>query len=220
MISSPESDAKNLNGLQMKNAANITLALALTVFATGANAISLAPVYLVVPTKSTAAVLQIDNTDGDDAMVFDVRVMSWAGVAADGGNVLAPTDAVISSRPVITVPAHKKATVRLLATTRTGNAQDNYRVLLKDISPNKPGDMAPHMTTSLPLIVVNDMTAKAKLEVADGKVTNVGGRHARITSFRGMDGKTVSTLRYILPGQSAAMGVASVADINFNDSLY
>jgi fimbrial chaperone protein len=166
--------------------------------------------------------LNIDNSDSDDEMIFDVRVMSWTGVDAAGANILSPTEAVISSRPVITVPAHKRATVRFLTTARTTTAQDNFRVLLKDITPIKNGDdMSPRMTTSLPLIVVNDATAKAVLEVGvDGSVTNIGGRHARITSYKDRSGKTISALRYILPGQSAALGVAHLDDIKFNDSLY
>jgi fimbrial chaperone protein len=179
----------------------------------------MSPVRLTVQEKSRATSLQMTN-DGKHQMSIDVRVMDWLDVAEDGGDVLEPSEAIISSRPVLTIEPGQTVIVRFLVSKRSDKAQDNYRVILNDITPNVSGKIAVRVRQILPLFVVNKMEAKGKLEMANGALTNVGDRHVRITAYRDIEGKKVDTLRYVLPGKSVKLPVFSIDDVTYNDNLY
>jgi hypothetical protein len=110
--------------------------------------------------------------------------------------------------------------VRFLVAKRSDKAQDNYRVVLNDITPNLSGKVEVRVRQILPLFVVNKVAAKGYLEMANGVLTNVGDRHVRITAYRNIEGKTVDTLRYVLPGKSVKLPVSSIDDVTYNDNLY
>lgn len=179
----------------------------------------LSPVRLTVHSQARATTLQVTN-DGKNQMSLDVRVMEWSDVAEDGTDVLKPTENIISSRPVLTIEPDQTVVVRFLVIKRTDKAQDNYRIILNDITPNLSGKVAVRVRQILPLFVVNKSTAQGKLEMVNGTLTNVGDRHVRITSYRNTDGNQVEILQYVLPGKSIKLPVASIDDVTFNDNLY
>jgi P pilus assembly chaperone PapD len=196
----------------------LPLLLAALCLVGNAHAAQLSPVRLLVQPGQKSASLQIQN-DGDTDATYDIRIKSWIGMDDSGVDTLADTDAVITSRPVVTIPASKSATIRFVVTARTAAAQDNYRVTVTDITPVAPNSGAVVRVKSvLPLFVSSDANSKGKLEFKDGKVTNVGTRHVRIVAYKDTTGAETKTLRYVLPGQSMKLPVVSIEDISINES--
>lgn len=184
-----------------------------------AQATILSPVNLVAGPKTRAATMQVTN-DGSQRQTLDVRVMRWEDTGANGADVLEPTTSVIPSRPVLTIEPSKTVTLRFLISERTDKAQDNYRVIINDITPNTSDQVSVRLRQILPLFVVNDEQAKAALVLKDGTLTNNGARHARITSYRNLEGKKVDVLRYVLPGKSVSLPIKAVEDVTYNDNIY
>lgn len=192
---------------------------ATTALSTQANATVLSPVNITVGKQSRAATLQVKN-DGDTQQVMDVRVYKWVDVNADGSDVLEATDAVVPSRPVLMIEPSQTSTLRFLVSRTPGVKQENYRVVLTDITPSQAQHLSVRIRHVLPLFVVSDDATKAILEINNGVVTNVGERHARIMGYQDLLGKKVNTLRYVLPGKSVKLPVKAIEDITFNDTLY
>jgi P pilus assembly chaperone PapD len=197
----------------------LPLLLAALMMAGSAHAAQLSPVRLLVQPGQKSASLQIQN-DGDAEATYDIRIKSWVGMDEAGVDTLLDTDAVITSRPVVTIPAGKSATIRFVVTGRTSPSQDNYRVMVTDITPVAANAGAVVRVKSvLPLFVSSDANSKGKLELKDGKVTNVGTRHVRIIGYKDASGAETKTLRYVLPGQSLKLPIVSTRDITINESV-
>lgn len=183
------------------------------------SALVLSPVHLAVHAKSKSSSLQVTN-DSDTRMVIDVRVFRWLSTDEQGIDKLEPTNDVIPSKPVLTIESGKVATLRFLAITRTPSIQDNYRVILTDITPAAEAKLSVRTRQILPLFVVNDESARGTLSLKDGLLTNVGNRHVRITSYKASDKKEVKILRYVLPGKSTTLPISDISDVTYNDDLF
>lgn len=198
----------------------ITLVIAGSVFLTQiASAVSVSPVRLVVPLKSTTTILRIENQE-EKSVTYDVRILKWTSVNAQGEIQTEPTDSIASSRPTVTIPAHKTSTIRFVTVDRSKLAQDTYRVILTDITPKKDDDKVDsRITISLPL-VVNNSTVKGHLDLVDGTVKNTGNSFVRIVAWVNKSGANVNQLRYLLPGDTAFLNVGNLSDVVYNDDIY
>jgi P pilus assembly chaperone PapD len=206
----------------------ILAALALSLFAETASAVSVQPYRIFVRPDQKVVELDVTN-DTDIARTYDIRVKEWTGYAPDGSDALYNQSAIATSRPVITVPAGKTAVMRLFV-MRAGMKyiMEDYRVLVTDITPDFAAPDGKSQIVSktnlvLPLFVFNkDMeTFHAKLTLADGKLCNSGTMFARIHGWKTQAGKNVDRLHYLFPGETGNCmdipGVTSVADVRYDD---
>lgn len=197
----------------------VLMALCLALIANLAEAVSVSPIHLNVTQKARSTSLQLTN-DADAQSMLDIRVMAWKGQDANGRDILEETDAVILSRPVVIVPAQSTATVRLIVKSRTGEAEDTYRVIVTDITkPVQNGKLAMAISYALPLFVLTQPDSKGVLELQNGVYTNVGNRHVRISEYTNKDGKKASILRYVFPGQSLSLPDGA-SDLVTSDDIY
>lgn len=197
----------------------ISIILALLCAPIAQAAVSVSPVHLNVVQNSKTTSVQFIN-DTDQASIIDVQIKKWLGQNGDGSDILEDTDAVILSRPVVSVAANSSATIRLIVKERSGNPEDPYRVLVTDITPpTKDGKVSVRMNSVLPLFVLANKTSKGTLEF-ENVLKNTGNRHVRISGYTDKTGKIVNVLRYVFPGQSIALPVKSAADVIYTDDIY
>jgi len=184
--------------------------------------VTVTPVHLNIQHGERSTFLQIQNPS-DHSATLDLRVFKWLGQNADGEDLLEKTDNVILSRPVVIVPANSTTTVRLIVHKRSGKSEDSYRVLVDDITPNKPGiGMAIKVNSVLPFFILNTSNSSGVLEkVGQSEFKNTGDRHVRITyTFTAATGDKIVRHRYLMPGQSINLDSQNVDDIVWSDSVF
>lgn len=216
---------KKISAIETKCwAKSLVFALGLAFAVSSQASIKISPVRPVIEsnTKSTSLTLQ-NGSDSDK--VFDVRVMAWKNQDAQGNDQLEPTVNVVSSLPVVKIPANESFIIRLVVRQRSTMPQDTYRLILKDITPAKRDGTKTEVAVSLqqimlPLFVMNDTTSSGKLSLQNGVISNVGGRTVRLTEWKDKSGKVQSGLRYLLPGKSMNLNIVSLESVKFNDEMY
>lgn len=182
--------------------------------------VTVSPVHLNINQKDRSTSLQIQNSE-DRSATLDLRVFKWKGQSEDGQDILEKTDAIVLTRPVVVVPPNSSATVRLIASNRSVDAEDTYRLVVEDITPTKQGaGVGVRLNSVLPLFVLNSQSAGSLEMVNNNEFKNTGTRHVRITGYTNLKGEKVSTLRYLMPGQSIKLDVASSDDIVWSDSVF
>lgn len=178
------------------------------------------PVHLHIGAHEKATTLRFIN-NGTQEEVWDVRVRKWLSRDLTGHEELVDTDDVISSRPVVTLKPQESMTIRLVAMHRSPEAEDAYRVIVRDITPLAAGSVGVRLTTVFPLFLVNDETARGRLTVVNGLVTNASQRHLRIDEYTDIKGKKIkpASLIYLLPGRTVSLPVKTAEDIVATDSV-
>jgi P pilus assembly chaperone PapD len=192
---------KKISAIETKCwAKSLVFALGLAFAVSSQASIKISPVRPVIEsnTKSTSLTLQ-NGSDSDK--VFDVRVMAWKNQDAQGNDQLEPTVNVVSSLPVVKIPANESFIIRLVVRQQTEVAVSLQQIML-------------------PLFVMNDTTSSGKLSLQNGVVSNVGGRTVRLTEWKDKSGKVQSGLRYLLPGKSMNLNIVSLESVKFNDEMY
>jgi P pilus assembly chaperone PapD len=188
-------------------------------------ALKISPVRPVVESSAKSTFLTLENT-GDAEQIFDVRVRSWRSQDSQGVDTLEETNSVMTSLPVVKIPAKEAYTIRLIVKQRSNNAQDNYRVILRDITPPKQNNSKTSKVTlaikemTIPMFVMNDKTSKGALELRDGVLSNVGGRTVKVTEWQNKSGETKQGLFYVLPGTSVDLGVNALDTVKSSDDMY
>lgn len=196
-------------------------ALILLIVAAQAHAgIGVLPIHIGVPFGKKVTELQLENQN-DNEVVLDIRIKKWT-TGETGVDVLTDTDAVLMSRPVVSIPPGKTATVRMFIKGREDANEDTYRVLVNDITPAIEGEKGVYgrLNLVLPMFVLNSKSTAGVAQVEDGKVANIGTRHIRISQYIDKNGKTEKTLRYVMPGKSIALPVAAGAKVEASDDIY
>jgi fimbrial chaperone protein len=159
------------------------------------------------------------RNSGSTAVVVQANVSAWS--QQDGKDVLAPTNEVLISPPVMTIEPNREQIVRIgLRRAPDAERELSYRIFLTEVPPPpQPGfqGLVVALRIGLPLFVQpRQGAAKATLvwhaEVRDGnvnlKVDNQGTGHIQISTvemFSAQAGEPVaeySGLAYVLPGQS------------------
>jgi fimbrial chaperone protein len=170
------------------------------------------------PTKRSVAVA-VTNT-GAEAVVVQVNVMAWAQDA--GRDVLSPTNEVLTSPPIATIPPGKEQIVRVgLRRAPDARRELSYRLFLQEVPPPpKPGfqGLQVALRVSLP-VFVQPREGQAKAALVWGaslkdestihlKLENLGTGHIQISDLELLlpNAKESlaeqSGLAYVLPGQS------------------
>lgn len=99
--------------------------------ANGAN-LQISPVTLNLRAAQNAAGINLQNL-GDQAIYGQVRVFAWD--QRDGEEVLAPTQELVASPPIVEIAANSRQTIRLVRAQAGPVAQEKtYRVLIDEIS--------------------------------------------------------------------------------------
>ncbi len=136
--------------------------------------------------------------------MFGVRVMAWKSQDSQGNDQLEPTVNVLSSLPVVKIPANESFIIRLVVRQRSTIPQDTGRLILKEITPAKWDGAKTEVAVSL----------------QNGVISNVDGRTVRLTEWKDKSGKIQSGLRYLLPGKSMDLKIVSLDSVRLHDEMY
>ncbi|MEJ0002852.1 MAG: molecular chaperone [Pararobbsia sp.] len=93
--------------------------------------LQISPVMVELAAKDKASGLTLRNP-GDQPIYGQVRVYTWHQV--DGENVLAPTQDIVASPPLIRIPARAEQLVRLVRPAPAADAAEHsYRLLIDEL---------------------------------------------------------------------------------------
>ena len=196
-----------------------------------AGSFSVSPVRIDLDAGSLAGAVTLRNQQ-DTPVVVQAEVMLWTQV--DGEDRLTPTQDLLVSPAVFTLPAEGKQLVRVALQRPVDPARElSYRLILTEV-PGKPeaGFTGLNVTLrlSLPVFVEAKSASPGRLEWSvrgDGPgrlavtARNDGASHERVLSFNVMPaegtGPTAAdtTATYILPGQARTW----MLDYNQNDGI-
>lgn len=177
------------------------------------------PIRVDLSATHRSVALSVTNT-GTDAVVVQASVLNWA--QEQGRDVLTPTNDVIISPPIATIPAGKEQIVRVgLRRAPDARRELSYRLFLQEVPPPpQPGfqGLQVALRIGLPVFVQpKEGPARAALSwqarLTDKNtihlsVHNEGSGHIQISdvTLSLPDGKepvaTQGGLTYVLPGQS------------------
>lgn len=153
----------------------------------------------------------------DAPTVVQVDVAAWR--QQDGADVLEPTEALIATPPIATIPPGGEQIVRIgLRRPAAGGAtEQSYRVLLQEVPPPPPSGfqgMRMALRMSIPVFVPPASRKAPRLawraRASDGalvlSLANAGNAHAQVATLdvTGADGKPLNATPlsgYVLPGQ-------------------
>lgn len=202
----------------------ILLALAGGCFTAGSSAASLQMYPLTVNfcNGQSAAPVYVKNT-GTETIGAQLRLYLWQ--QKGNKDVLTPTQALISSPPIATIPAGKEQLVRIIApgpTSAPGNEQ-SYRLLIDELpgTRKQADDNQVHflLRYSVPVFFgcaspKTDLSAvQASLNTRNGHqqlvIRNNGSQHLKLSNVTLMSGGkgyviTGGLLGYVLPGSEMA----------------
>lgn len=176
------------------------LALSCLVVAGGhgaaAQALQIAPVVVVLAPGQQATTLSLSNT-GDSPQAIQVRCYAWS--QRNGVDTLAPTDDLLASPPLATLPAGGAQTVRLVLRHPATATEETFRVLVDQIPPaGQPGTIQVALRLSLPVFVAPLVpvhpTLKLRLEARSEGVAlvaqNEGTMRAKLVDVRARDAQS------------------------------
>jgi fimbrial chaperone protein len=158
-----------------------------------ATSFEITPVGLDVTAPASAATLTLSNR-ATTPVTVQVRVFKW--VAANGDEALEPTEAVVASPPMTTIPSAADYTIRVVRVSKEPvTAVEFYRVLVDEVPPASTSltrSVALVVRYSLPAIFyASDATPAAltwTFERRNGRMfiaaTNSGDTQARIAGLK------------------------------------
>jgi fimbrial chaperone protein len=158
-----------------------------------AASLQVAPVTLEIPAPGASATLKLRN-EGTTVLNAQVRVFRWTQV--NGEEKLEPTDAVVSSPPIISLAPKSGYIVRVVRLSKQPVAQgESYRVLvdeLPDPSRQRHGTVAIVLRYSIPVFFYSAQAAAPKLTWSTAQrggqvfvtATNDGDRHVRLADLK------------------------------------
>lgn len=126
--------------------------------------LEISPVMVNLLPGQNVATVQVTNRGGASAAI-QIRAYSWSQKGNE--DVLTPTQDVVLSPPIFTVPKGAAQTVRLLLRGRTGGAKESsYRLLIDEVPPANVHEqqVAIAMRISLPMIAGSVPVTAQKLQ--------------------------------------------------------
>lgn len=185
-----------------------------------AHALNISPIKMEIMPGQRAMQLNIENTS-DQIKTYDIRIKRWDGVDQLTGRAMTshlPADEappILLSKPVVTLMAHGKATVRLAVAHRTpGALSDFYRIFVDDITPAethtksetgayRESNAEISLSVSLPLQVrIKPGTRGNLTDSKNGALMNTGDNVLTILSAKNPDGTSNNSInRYLFPGE-------------------
>ena len=177
-----------------------------------AGSFKVSPVQINLPVDARAVSLKMTNSD---AAPVSVRVTTYAWSQAEGRDVYSPTNAVIVSPPIFTIPAGQTQLVRIGLRNKGGS--NAYRVIFEEIPVQKPvgGQVQITVRLNLPLYVLPPGGGKPDLSwkawrgkdgdmVLEGR--NRGSLHGQVTrlsaSHSGTSQLLSNDMGVVLPGSA------------------
>lgn len=167
--------------------------------------------------QAPAGQLELANA-GDAPDRLQTRIYRWTRNQCR--DQLEPTQGLIASPPILTVPPASKRLVRVLLTDRrSGLAEASYRISLTEIGEvtSEAGRVATRLNISLPIFIRPAGAAASRLQwsvARDGPalrlaVTNAGNLHDRLTRIQVLDGqgkvvREEARADYLLAGDSCS----------------
>jgi len=146
------------------------------------------------------------------ATTIQVRTFDWS--QPGGADQLVPTDAVVASPPIVTIPPGREQVIRvLLRRPSAGAAEKSYRLSVDEIPVPVPGQINLALHLSLPIFVSAATPGQAKVSwsarPAGGGMVELAARNGG-TKHAKFDSLTIATRGgaasrafggYVLPGQ-------------------
>jgi fimbrial chaperone protein len=181
-----------------------------------AASLEISPLIVTLAAGQTTTTIEVRNR-GETLIAIQARSYRWTQTGNE--DTLIPTQEIILSPPIFTVPAGASQTVRLLLRGGIGGTEErSYRLLLDEVPPantlNKQIEMA--LRISLPVIVASASSAPAGLQWRAERgpsgetqltVTNPGPTYDRVSLIEvtladGSHPKVIPRGKnpYILPG--------------------
>lgn len=176
-----------------------------------AGGIEVAPLGVDFAAGQMAQTITVANRATTTATV-QVRTFDWS--QPGGIDRLAPTDAVVASPPIVTIPPGREQVIRvLLRRPPAGAGEKSYRLMVDEIPVPVPGQINVALHLSLPIFVSMAAPGQAKVSwsarpagggMIELAASNSGTRRARF------EGLTIATRGgaasrafggYVLPGQ-------------------
>jgi fimbrial chaperone protein len=196
----------------------IALALCLAAADVPAGSFQVNPIRVDVAKGATTAAMTVRN-DGDDAVVIQASLLSWAQDES-GQDVYAPTNEALVTPPIMTIPPGGEQIVRVgLRRQADPQRELTYRLYLAEVPPPpKPGftGLQVALRVGVPVFVPPLAPVIRRLEwsaqiAADGAIRlgaqNTGNTHVQVTDFElGVPGAGEplahqTALAYVLAGQ-------------------
>jgi fimbrial chaperone protein len=177
----------------------------------------ISPTTVTIPPGRHSAVIEIENP-GETSVDLQFRAYDWE--QANGTDRLTPTDALLVSPAIATVPPHGKQVFRILQTAgpmALGARERSYRLRLNQLP--RAGDAAVAILLEFSLPVFQSQAgAVSRLSwrtTPEGvTVTNTGDRRARIGEVALRNGDVTTGLEgaaaiYLLSGSSRTFRLSS-----------
>lgn len=188
------------------------------------------PVQIVLQPGRTITSLTIRNTDPQQPV--SVRVLTYRWTQVNGDDVYAPTDDLIASPPIFTIPANAQQLVRV--GLRRGTPGAAYRVILEEIPrPSRENVIQVALRLNLPLYLLtaaggNPAVRWSASRDATGEIIlegrNDGAARAQVTAIGLMDpagGRTALTtsMGVILPASMRRWRVGNHPQLRVGSDL-
>jgi fimbrial chaperone protein len=200
-------------GKQIKSAA-VCCMTACMVSHAFAGVFNVSPLRVALAPKHITQPLSLTN-EGDEPLVVQVQPMQWT--QENGEEVCKPTNDVLASPPIITIPPHGAQIVRVgLRRSFDPNRELSYRLFLTEMPSAATAEsigIQMRLRISLPVFVVSNTAAKPALawsliRTQEGgallRVKNDGDAHAQVAHIQLSEGdQLISKLNdavYLLPG--------------------
>ena len=204
------------------------LLLALGAYRAEASTFNISPIRAELSGAHRTEALTIVNAD-DEPVVIQVRVVAWS--QKDGSEHLDETREILSTPPVLQIPANSQQIVRVALRREPDAAQElTYRVIFEEVPQAAPKDftgLRVALRLSIPVFVA-PVQGKATAQVAwqsrwlpNGQVeiaaTNHGTAHYQVTDFEAQFPGSLMPLRgntskYVLPGSRMVWTLTPPAD--------
>ncbi|WP_353189321.1 fimbria/pilus periplasmic chaperone [Pandoraea pnomenusa] len=182
--------------------------------------LQVSPVIVNLPPAQPATTLTLGNS-GDAPIHGQLRLYAWT--QDHGANVLAPTDDLIASPPIVRIAPGERQIVRLVHVARPPARQErSYRLLVDELPPldaPRGEGVSIRLRYSLPVFVQAEQASAPALHFGVDtntgalEVRNNGDRHAQLgaTNVRDATGRNVELSRgllgYVLAGQTRRFAV-------------
>lgn len=182
--------------------------LALTGVSASGQSITVLPVSIQMAPGESATTLTIINSD-TVATSVQVRAFAWSQSA--GTDLLSPSNVIVASPPIATIPAHSAQVVRLVLRQQPTGKEATYRVVVDQIPPPaEPGTVRIALRMSIPIFAQPRTRTESRLayriENKAGKLSlvavNGGARHETLRTIDLSDGLTAqaNASPYVLAG--------------------
>ncbi|TWB63605.1 fimbrial chaperone protein [Nitrospirillum viridazoti] len=182
--------------------------------AAGAQSLTVLPVTMQLAPGQTAVAFTVINQSDTEAS-YQIRGFRWSQV--DGNDQLTPTEELLASPPIGTIPAATSQVVRIAVRHPPQGREASYRILLDQIPPPAdPGTVRIALRLSIPIFAEPSTRIAShvrwQVENNGGEAylvaTNDGNRHETVRNIvlTAPDGRAVkaedNVSPYILPGST------------------